>query len=45
MFDKREQGDIYTERDEGEDGREERCKGCEKGDRDMRVEREEESDE
>lgn len=45
MLDKREQGDIYSERDEGEDGGEERDKGREEGNRSVSEEREEECNE
>jgi len=45
MLDEREQGDVYRERDEGDEGREERDKGREEGDRNVSGEREEESNE
>ena len=45
MLDERKQGDIYRERDEGEEGGKERNERREEGDRDVSGEREEESNE
>jgi len=44
-LDEREKGDVYSKRDEGDEGGEERGEGREERDRDMGGEREEECDE
>lgn len=44
MFDKREESDIDSERDEGDESCNERCDGREEGDGDMSREGKEEGD-